>query len=120
MKEKLKYLGKAFKSFLSDLKSLDKIIYNKWYKHMPIGFILGFGIYYLFRDGLVDTDLIMEYVIKLFVPIFGTLFLCIAWEFKQQWGRIIEEKERFESIKDIIAGFIPGVIGTIISILIFK
>lgn len=100
---------KLLKSILSDLKSLDKIIYNRWHLHAPIGYVLGLVLMFFMFEILQDTGI--------FFTIFAPSFIGFAglwlFELAQQGNRLIGEKERFESNKDLFVGWIPLVFGVL-------
>ncbi len=100
---------KLLQSILSDLKSWDKILINRWHLHAPIGYALGLVLMFFMFEMLQDTGA--------FFTIFAPSFIGFAglwlFELAQQGNRIIDEKERFESNKDLFVGWIPLVFGVL-------
>ena len=112
MIEILKNIIKTIIAVFKDLKSKEKIIINRWHLHTlgisPFAIIFAYGsLFFNFQEGL---EKIAEYII----PILGLLGISFGLEFYQQKGRIIDEKERFESNKD---GTFTTLIGTLIFII---
>lgn len=91
---------KLLNSILSDLKSWNKILINRWHLHAPIAFVIGLVLMFFMFEMLADTGT--------FFSIFAPSFLGLAglwlFELAQQGNRIIGEKERFESNKDLFLG----------------
>ena len=89
------------KSILNDLKTWDKIVLNKWHLHAPIAFIIGLALMFFMFEILQDTGVFFS----IFAPSF--IGFCGLWLFElaQQGNRIIGEKERFESNKDLFLGW---------------
>jgi hypothetical protein len=107
------------KSIIQDLKSLDKIIINRWHLHAPIAFVIGCALYCTLGDTISDTYVATEIAFKIFVPsLIGYVGL---WSFEalQAHNRIIGELERFESAKDLWVGEFFLVIGVIFSYLLW-
>jgi hypothetical protein len=103
------------KSILQDLKSLDKIIVNRWHLHAPIAFVIGCALYCTISDTISDTYVATEIAFKIFIPTFLggiCLWLFEAWQKK---GRIIGELEMFESNKDFIVGLFFLILGVLTS-----
>ena len=92
---------KLLQSILSDLKSWDKILINRWHLHAPIAFVIGLALMFFMHGVLKYTGV--------FFSIFAPSFLGFAglwlFELAQQGNRIIGEKERFESNKDLFLGW---------------
>ena len=112
-------MKKLIKSILSDLKSLDKIVLNKWHLHAPIALIAGCLVYWLLKDTISDTYIATEIAFKILVPSFLggiCLWLFEAW---QKRGRIIGELEMFESNKDFIVGLFLLLCGIVITFFYF-
>ena len=108
-------MKKLIKSILSDLKSLDKIVLNKWHLHAPIALIAGCLVYWLLKDTISDTYIATEIAFKILVPSFLggiCLWLFEAW---QKRGRIIGELEMFESNKDFLVGLFFLILGVLTS-----
>jgi len=90
-----------FNSILQDCKNWDKFILNRWHLHAPIAFVIGLALMFFMFEMLQDTGV--------FFSIFAPSFLGLAglwlFELAQQGNRIIGEKERFESNKDLFLGW---------------
>ena len=106
---------KLIKSILNDCKSWDKIVINKWHLHAPIAFVIGLVLMFFMFEILQDTGT--------FFSIFAPSFLGFAglwlFELAQQGNRIIGEKERFESNKDLFLGWSFLVFGVLAMFLYF-
>jgi hypothetical protein len=92
------------KSILTDVKSWNRILVNRWHLHAPIALIAGCFMFWLLKDTISDTYVSTEIAFKIFIPSFLggiCLWLFEAW---QKRGRIIGELEMFESNKDFIVG----------------
>ena len=100
---------KLLNSILSDLKSWDKILINRWHLHAPIAFVIGLALMFTMRGILKDTGTFFS----IFAPSF--IGFCGLWLFElaQQGNRIIGEKERFESNKDLFLGWAFLVFGVL-------
>jgi len=116
MKEKFNNLINLLKSIVSDFKSWEKIIYNNWHKHVIIGLILGV----VCSTILNLTFAGVPFIAKIIICAVCTFIVCLGFEFVQQGSRIIDEKERFESNKDLLVGFIASLISIIINLIIIK
>jgi len=92
---------KLLKSILSDLKSWNKILINRWHLHAPIAFVIGLALMFFMHGILKDTGVFLN----LFAPSFLGLAGLWLFELAQQGNRIIGEKERFESNKDLFLGW---------------
>ena len=92
------------KSILSDLKSWDKIVINKWHLHAPIAFVIGWLLYQYLSPTITDTFIFTTVLFKLFVPSFLGFMILWVFEAWQAHGRIIGELEQFESDKDLWVG----------------
>lgn len=114
IKQKLQYLAKIFKSIFQDIKSKEQIKFNRWHLHIPIGFIIGIIVHLILNLTYVGIPIVFKFILSAFATFWG-LWL---FEFLQRTGRIIDEKEKFESEKDLFAGWIPSLIGIIITIII--
>ena len=104
---------KILQSILFDLKSWDKILINRWHLHAPIALIIGVCLMFFMFEILHGTGA--------FFSIFAPSFLggCGLWLFElaQQGNRIIGEKERFESDKDLFVGEFFLIIGVVLAFL---
>jgi len=100
---------KLLQSILSDLKSWDKILINRWHLHAPIAFVIGLVLMFFMFEMLADTGVFFS----IFAPSF--LGFCGLWLFElaQQGSRFIGEKERFESNKDLFLGWAFLVFGVL-------
>lgn len=108
VKEELLYRKLVFISFFNDFKSWSKIIYNGWpQRHMPIGYGLGIGILFLLNHFFVGLNDATKFMFASGATFIG----CQLYEWGQQSGRIIEAKEKFESDKDVLAGWLPSLLG---------
>jgi len=106
---------KLLKSILSDLKSWNKILINRWHLHAPIAFVIGLALMFFMFEMLIDTGTFFS----IFAPSF--IGFCGLWLFElaQQGNRIIGEKERFESNKDLFLGWAFLVFGVLAMFLYF-
>lgn len=104
-------MKKLIKSILSDCKSLDRIIINRWHLHAPIAFIIG----YFIRKVLSYTFDGVDIWFTLFCPMFLGFLVLFGFECWQQRGRMIGELERFESDKDLWVGEIFLICGVILN-----
>ena len=104
---------KILQSILFDLKSWDKILINRWHLHAPIALIIGIALAISLFNSLHGTGILFS----IFAPSF--LGFCGLWLFElaQQGNRIIGEKERFESDKDLFVGEFFLIIGVILTFL---
>jgi len=100
---------KLLQSILSDLKSWDKILINRWHLHAPIAFVIGLALMYTMSGILKDTGVLFSIFAPSFIG-FAGLWL---FELAQQGDRIIGEKERFESNKDLFLGWAFLVFGVL-------
>ena len=89
------------KSILKDCKSWNKILLNRWHLHAPIAFVAGCFLFWILDDTITDTYIATEIAFKIFVPSFLGYLSLFTFEFWQQRGRLIGEKEMFESDKDL-------------------
>ena len=116
MKEKIKYLIDIHKSIFKDCKSKAQFLYNNWHWHSGGGLILGavaaFLLNFLYGDMVV-----LE---KIILTSFATFIFCLSIKVGQQYGRMIEPEERFESYKDLLVGFYPSLITLIVTLLLLK
>lgn len=100
---------KLLQSVLFDLKSWEQIKLNRWHLHAPIALIIGVCLMFFMFEILHGTGV--------FFSIFAPSFLggCGLWLFElaQQGKRIIGEKERFESNKDLFLGWAFLVFGVL-------
>ena len=97
------------KSILTDLKTWDKIVINKWHLHAPIAFVIGLALMFFMFEMLIDTGTFFSIFAPSFIG-FAGLWL---FELAQQGDRIIGEKERFESNKDLFLGWAFLVFGVL-------
>ena len=89
------------KSILNDCKSWNKILLNRWHLHAPIAFVTGCVLFLLLNNTINDTYIATEIAFKILIPSFlGFWGLCV-FEYWQKRGRLIGEKEMFESYKDL-------------------
>ena len=86
-----------FNSILQDCKNWDKFILNRWHLHAPIAFVIGLALMFFMFEILQDTGTFFSIFAPSFIG-FAGLWL---FELAQQGNRIIGEKERFESNKDL-------------------
>jgi len=91
---------KLLNSILSDLKSWKQILINRWHLHAPIAFVIGLVLMVFMHGILKDTGVFFSIFAPSFIG-FAGLWL---FELAQQGNRIIGEKERFESNKDLFVG----------------
>lgn len=93
------------KSILKDCKSWNKILLNRWHLHAPIAFVAGCFLFLVLddtiSDTISDTYVATEIAFKIFVPSFLGYLSLLTFEFWQKKGRLIGEKEMFESDKDL-------------------
>ena len=92
---------KLLNSILSDLKSWNKILINRWHLHAPIAFVIGLALMVFMHGILKDTGVFLN----LFAPSFIGFAGLWLFELAQQGSRFIGEKERFESNKDLFLGW---------------
>lgn len=99
------------KSILTDVKSWNRIIVNRWH----LALIAGCFMFWLLKDTISDTYVSTEIAFKIFVPSF--LGFCGLWLFEawQKRDRIIGELEMFESDKDLWVGEFFLVLGVLVS-----
>ena len=90
-----------FNSILQDCKNWDKFILNRWHLHAPIAFVIGLALMFFMFEILQDTGTFFSIFAPSFIG-FAGLWL---FELAQQGNRIIGEKERFESNKDLFLGW---------------
>ena len=100
---------KLLNSILSDLKSWNKILINRWHLHASIAFVIGLALMFFMFEILQDTGVFFS----IFAPSF--IGFCGLWLFElaQQGNRIIGEKERFESNKVLFVGWAFLVFGVL-------
>lgn len=103
------------KSILTDLKSWNRILVNRWHLHAPIAFVIGCGLFWVLNGTITDTYVATEIAFKILAPSF--LGYCGLWLFEawQKRGRIIGELEMFESAKDLFVGEFFLVFGVLVS-----
>ena len=90
-----------FNSILQDCKNWDKFILNRWHLHAPIAFVIGLALMFFMFEILQNTGTFFSIFAPSFIG-FAGLWL---FELAQQGNRIIGEKERFESNKDLFLGW---------------
>ena len=100
---------KLLNSILSDLKSWKQIKINRWHLHAPIAFVIGLALMFFMHGILKDTGVFLN----LFAPSFIGFAGLWLFELAQQGNRIIDEKERFESNKDLFLGWAFLVFGVL-------
>lgn len=108
----------TIKSILTDCKSWNKILLNRWHLHAPIAFVIGIGLFIAFNKCVTDTNAISQALLKIFVPSFLGFSGLFLFELAQQGGRFIGAKERFESNKDLFVGEFFLVLGVILTYII--
>lgn len=115
--DKINYIKEVFKSCLEDLKSKKVMKKNGWYRHVPVGIVMGiliaFFTHITFKNG---EALWFQY----FVPIFTSF--CICWGFERIQGMYAnymgkERAPQLDSDKDVLIGWIPSIISIIITLL---
>ncbi len=106
------------KSILTDLKSWDRILLNKWHLHAPIAFVIGCGLFWLLGDHITDIYIFSKVLLKIFVPSFLGYVGLWLFESFQKKGRIIGEIEMFESKKDLWVGEFSLILGVILTYII--
>lgn len=106
-------MKKYITSILNDLKSWKQILLNRWHLHAPIALIGGAGLMYVLFGILNRTGIFFS----IFAPSFLGGLVLFGFEMLQQGGRIIGEKERFESNKDLIVGEFFLIIGVVLTFL---
>ena len=104
---------KLLQSVLFDLKTWEQIKLNRWHLHATIALIIGVCLMFFMFEMLADTGTFFS----IFAPSF--IGFCGLWLFElaQQGNRIIGEKERFESDKDLFVGEFFLIIGVILTFL---
>lgn len=109
----MKTLYNIAHSIITDLKSWKQIKLNRWHLHAPIALLIGCALMYFMRN-LFDGVAVW---FQMFAPSF--LGFCLLWLFElwQQGSRIIGEKERFESNKDLFVGEFFLIIGVVLTFL---
>jgi len=108
----------TIKSILTDCKSWNKILLNRWHLHAPIAFVIGCGLYWILGNSITDIYIFSKVVLKILIPSilgYAGLWLFEAW---QKRGRIIGEIEMFESNKDLWVGEFFLVLGVVLTYLI--
>jgi hypothetical protein len=109
---------KLLKSILQDLKSWEKIKYNRWHLHAPIAFVIGFVLSLIMDKSISDTYILTEYFFKVFAPsLIGFIGLAL-FEGYQQRNRFVDTSERFESNKDLWVGEFFLILGVILNIVL--
>lgn len=105
-----------FNQISLDLNSKEIIIKNNWHKHIPIGIVLNLVIYLII---LLLPNNGLNYLTIFLLSSILTFMVCFLFEILQQGKRIIKEKERIESNKDLLVS-VPVIITIILIIKIFK
>jgi hypothetical protein len=89
---------KHFRSISLDLNSWKVIKERNWHKHIPLGIVAYILVYIVIS--IIPGSL--PFLGKHFIATFLTFWGCLAFEWFQQWGTFVYERERFESNKDAI------------------
>ena len=87
----------------NDLKDKYKFVINRWHLHIPIGIAIYIALFYILNLTFDGIPFVVKHIITTILDFIG----CGLFELYQQRGRIIDEKERIESNKDLLVSVPP-------------